>query len=168
MDEPVRLRRSPFARLRFTGALEVASAFCTFTLVLIAIDAVGGEPIFVGGLSDVVLVVLFFVGALLVRLAVWTEYVEADATTLRWRSLYREDTVPAERIEWIDVTGMYLLGQRHRSDVLRVRHVNGRTRKIRASAWCSSRARGEWVDEVRLLWAGTSPFAQRPGPPRGV
>jgi hypothetical protein len=152
MGERVRLRRSLIARLRFSGALELPSLAGPLVIGLIIDDAAHGRAQQWGGVGDVLFLAAFLGACFAVRAAVWFEYVEADATSLRWRSLFRSDIVPAERIVKIDVARMHFVFEKYGADVLRVHHESGSVRKVRPSAWCGRKARDQWLRDTADLW----------------
>ena len=145
----VRLERPLVSRLRLCGLLEACSYLLLIGPVLVIWDAVTSADVPVGGGGDVATVVAVASAGLAVRVSVWTEYVEADALGLRWRSLFRPARFPWQLVESIDVARMALFPSQGLT-VLRVRLTDGTTRKLRCSAGCG-RTWTPWMRAVRLL-----------------
>lgn len=154
VGECLQLRRSVIARLRLAGALESASVFLSLVGVVAVLDSLDG-PGRSWGPWDVVWLIAFLGLGLAVRVAVWFEYLVTDGRSLRWGSLWWREEVPVARIVEIDIAPMRLFGSKYGTDVLRVHHENGRTRGIRASAWCGRTAREEWLRSATELWNRT-------------
>lgn len=138
--------RSVLARSRAVGLLEFASLFGPLAVVLIVIDLVKGVPIQWGDSNDVLQVVAMLAPAFVIRFAVASEYVEADAEGLWWRTLFRRRFIPWRRIEEIGIGQMWLFSGSPSSsyDVIRVKLRTGGILRLRASVWNSARAR-RWL-----------------------
>ena len=83
--------------------------------------------------------------------AVATEYLVADETTVRWRSLFRPRWTTWDHIESIEIGKMSLFPT-HGDDVINLRFHTGAVRRVRASVGCGAQARRDWVAQTALLF----------------
>lgn len=146
----VRLRRGFWARARAVGCLEFFSIATIGLVGFLVEETARGE---VGGWtgSDVLLGLLVLTPPIAVRVAVATEYLVADETTVRWRSLFRPRWTTWDHIESI-ATGKMSLFPTHGDDVINLRFHTGAVRRVRASVGCGAQARRDWVAQTALLF----------------
>ena len=155
----VRLRRGFWARARGGGVLEF------FSIAVIALVGLLVEETARGELSgwkpaDILVGLLVLVPPIAIRVAVATEYLVADETTVRWRSLFRGRWTTWDHIESIEIGKMSLFPT-HGDDVINLRFHTGAVRRIRASVGCGEQARREWVAQAaQLFMASGIPLAR--------
>lgn len=156
----VRLRRTVWQRLRVVGVLE----FFSWTLLLCGGVVVATEPdLSAEPIADLAVVFAVLVGApLVVRVAVATEYVEADADGIRWRSLFRPVRVPWAQVDRIERGEQWLLPRPTGQDVLVVRTTAGRRRKLRPTVGHRAADVNDWLLAATQLSGGAVPIELTP------
>lgn len=139
------LRRSALARVRLSGLAEFVTVGMAAGIGWAEVaNPSGGWPV----------VVMFGAVALAVRIAVAVEFVVADRDGIAWRSLFRRDSASWDHVSAIGLGRMRLFPGRGRGDeCIEVTFANGATRRLRASAWCGSRARLEFIAAATVLHA---------------
>lgn len=148
-----RLQRSPIARVRTLGFFGIVS---WIVLVSLIIDLVDG-PVSPG-------IAAVGAAALIVRLAIATEYVTCDADGLRWRSVFA-----AHRVGWDQVAGIETAVVRNARvpawmsvpvATMVVVLPDGSEKQMTASIWTSIMRHAEFIAAARLIsthdWADTA------------
>jgi hypothetical protein len=147
----VRLRRGALSRARFVGLLELVSGVWTLIVAFVVADALSGEPQNWGGPGGVAFLGALVAAVLAVRVAVATEYLEADHIGLRWRTLFRRHAIPWERVASVEFGPMNLFPQLFAEEVIVVQAKDGARWRVRASVWSGERA-SAWARSTARTW----------------
>ncbi len=139
-----RLRRSPIARLRTLGFFGIVSWIVLVSLMIDIVDGHASPGVAAVGAA-----------ALIVRLAIATEYVTCDAQGLRWRSLFA-----AHRVGWSQVAGIETAIVRNERlpsflavpvATMVVVLPDGSEKQLTASIWTSIMRHAEFIAAARLI-----------------
>lgn len=124
-----------------------------FPLVFLIVDLLNGTETDWGGAAGVGWLLAYVAGLAAARLAIATEYLVADASGVRWRTLFHKRSMPWDRIHGFEISQMSLFPSPVASwDVIVLVTPSGGRRRVRASLWAGDRRRRRWLDQSIGYW----------------